>query len=194
VRSSFDGKQAKKIAHENVVLRVSPRRKALHDRGFKAQLKQAKKMKANATKADGVITVGDVVQIPLHASDQAKVDGKYLLAVVVEKLRSGQIRCACPTGVLHRPYAAHGVIPVQGASNNRKICGLEQAFLEWQGMARIKEREAARVVSAVGGQGHSVRCDCRGKCDSKRCKCVKEGVYCSSKCHRGNACCENHEA
>ena len=87
-----------------------------------------------------------------------------------------------------------GVIPVQGASNNRKICGLEQAFLEWQGMARIKEREAARVVSAVGGQGHSVRCDCRGKCDSKRCKCVKEGVYCSSKCHRGNACCENHEA
>jgi hypothetical protein len=43
VRSSFDGKQAKKIAHENVVLRVSPRRKALHDRGFKAQLKQAKK-------------------------------------------------------------------------------------------------------------------------------------------------------
>lgn len=61
-------------------------------------------------------------------------------------------------------------------------------------MTRIKEREAARVVSAVGGQGHSVRSDCRGKCDSKRCKCVKEGVYCSSKCHRGNACCENHEA
>ena len=43
VRSSFDGKQAKNIAHKNAVLRVSPRRKALHDRGFKAQLKQAKK-------------------------------------------------------------------------------------------------------------------------------------------------------
>ena len=40
---SFDGKQVKKIAHENAVLRVSPRRKALHDRGFKVQLKQAKK-------------------------------------------------------------------------------------------------------------------------------------------------------
>jgi hypothetical protein len=42
VRSLFDGKQAKKIAHKNAVLRVSPRRKALHDRGFKAQLQQAK--------------------------------------------------------------------------------------------------------------------------------------------------------
>jgi hypothetical protein len=73
-------------------------------------------MKANATKADGAITVGDVVQIPLHASDQAKVDGKYLLTVVVEELKSGQIRCACPTGVLHRPYVAHDVIPVQRAS------------------------------------------------------------------------------
>jgi hypothetical protein len=135
-------------------------------------------MKANATKADGAITVGDVVQIPLHASNQAKV---------VEELKSGQIRCACPTGLLHRPYAAYGVIPVQGASNNRKICGLEQAFLEWQESKR--ERRLA-----VGEQGHSVRCDCRGKCDSKRCKCFKEGVYCSSKCHRGNACCENHEA
>jgi hypothetical protein len=42
VRSSFDGKQAKKFAQENAVLRVSLRRKALHDRGFKAKLKQAK--------------------------------------------------------------------------------------------------------------------------------------------------------
>ena len=33
-------------------------------------------MKANATKADGAITVDGVVQIPLHASDQTKVDGK----------------------------------------------------------------------------------------------------------------------
>ena len=49
-------------------------------------------MKANATKADGAITVGDVVQIPLHASDQAKVDGKYLLAVVVEKRRNSSSR------------------------------------------------------------------------------------------------------
>ena len=87
---------------------------------------------------------------------------------------------------------AHGVIPVQGASNNRKICGFEQAFLEWQGMTRIKEREAAKAVSVVEGQGHSVQCDCRGKCDGKRCKCVKEGVYSSSKCHRGHAC-ENHK-
>ena len=76
-------------------------------------------MKADATKADGAITMGDVVQIPLHASDQAKVDGKYLLAVVVEKLKSGQIRCACPTGVLHRPYAAYGVIPVQSSRSKQ---------------------------------------------------------------------------
>jgi hypothetical protein len=33
----------------------------------------------------------------------------------------------------------------------------------------------------------------QGKCDSKRWKCVKEGVYCSSKCHSGNACCEHHK-
>jgi hypothetical protein len=41
-------------------------------------------MKANATKADGAITVGDVVQIPLHVSDQAKVDGKYLWLLLLK--------------------------------------------------------------------------------------------------------------
>ena len=161
--------------------------------GYQAQLRQAKKMKSNAHKADGNILLGDVVQVPLHTSDQTKVDGKYLLAVVVEVLTTGQLRCACSTGVLSRPYAPHSVTALKGASNDRKICGLEDAFMGWQGMQKIKEREAARAVSLVQGQGHAIRCDCKGKCANKQCKCVKNGVLCSSKCHRGNTCCENHE-
>ena len=126
VRSSFDGKQAKKIAHKNAVLRASPRRKEWHN-----WCRQ--KMKANATKADCAITVGDIFQIPLDMSDQGGQEVPTGCCCWKAKVEAGLL-------LLHESYNAQ-VICCTWASNNRKICGLEQAFLEWQWMARIKERE-----------------------------------------------------
>jgi hypothetical protein len=49
-------------------------------------------------------------------------------------------------------------------------------------------RTAAAADSVVGGQGH-VHCDCLMKCQTKRCKCKKEGRLCNSRCHNQRDCC-----
>ncbi|KAL3803498.1 hypothetical protein HJC23_014046 [Cyclotella cryptica] len=172
-------------------LQVSPNRAMLRWESLEGQQKQAKIMKKRAQGSNGEFSVGDVVQVGLHWVDQTKVDGKNLTAVVVEVLDGGNLRCACKNGVLKNTYAPHTVSMLPGPSNNRALCGLESAFEEWQGLPKITEREAARVVSAVGGQGFNVVCHCNGTCDSKRCSCKKAGVLCNSKCHAGNLKCLN---
>ncbi|KAL3783884.1 hypothetical protein HJC23_007989 [Cyclotella cryptica] len=172
-------------------LQVSPNRAMLRWDSFEGQRKQAKIMQKRAQGSDGKFTVGDVVQVGLHWVDQTKVDGKNLTAVVVEVLDGGNLRCACKNGVLKNTYTPHTVSMLPGPSNNRVLCGLDSAFKEWQGLPKITEREAARVVSAVGGQGFNIMCHCNGSCDNKRCSCKKAGVLCSSKCHAGNLKCLN---
>ena len=61
-------------------------------------------------------------------------------------------------------------------------------------MKEVSEHEALRNESLVGGQGKgTVICICKGKCDSKICKCFKNGHICSSACHRTNKKCTNHD-
>lgn len=55
---------------------------------------------------------------------------------------------------------------------------------------KLSEREAARHMSSVGGQGVT-SCGCGGRCVTKQCTCRKAGVFCNSRCHKGNTMCEN---
>ena len=75
--------------------------------------------------------MSDVVQISLVVVDQTKVDGKNIMAVVVEILKNGQIRCAHASGVLNHPYSKHSITALQGIGNNMELCGLEDIFLGW---------------------------------------------------------------
>jgi hypothetical protein len=54
----------------------------------------------------------------------------------------------------------------------------------------VDEREAARYVSSVGGQG-IVSCNCRSDCTKQSCSCKKAKRLCSSRCHRNNNKCKN---
>jgi hypothetical protein len=92
--------QASKFASDDEPLQVSPKRKALRDKAYEAQVKQAKIMKNVASKADGQISVGDIVQLGLHESDQTKVDPAHITAVVVDVTKGGQLRVAVAAGVL----------------------------------------------------------------------------------------------
>ena len=89
-----------------------------------------------------------------------KVDGKTLAGVIVT-INKDKSTCkvAVKQGLLHRAYVFHALRAVPIASNNRKVMELEDAYLHWQGLPKITEREAARFVSSVGGQG-MIKCDC----------------------------------
>ena len=48
-------------------------------------------------------------------------------------------------------------------------------------------REIARLQSITGGQG-MLRCDCKGGCKKKRCKCKQANVSCNYHCHSSLTC------
>ena len=87
-------------------------------------------------------------------------------------------------------YTRSYISPVPGVTP--EVMGLKTALESWRGMPEVGLREAMRVVSAVGGQG-VVQCACKGKCNSNKCSCFKNGRKCNSRCHKGNTDCCNHD-
>ncbi len=104
-------------------------------------------------------------------------------------------KTTCKVGVkqrlLHRAYVYHSRRVVPKASNNHKVMDLEDAFKDWEGLPKITEREAAYLVSFVGGQG-MIKCNCECDCSPNSCACKKAGRICSSCCHRNSKCCKNN--
>ena len=99
-------------------------------------------------------------------------------------------------------YIDHGVkkltsIPLisKRASSIKQLdaMDLREAYEGWRSLPRITEREAARYILSVGGQG-IIHCMCRGTCTTNACSCKKAGRLCSSRCHRNSKTCKNmHE-
>ena len=169
----------------------TPNRRQLRKRATSNQKKQAATMLKRAKIADGGgFKVGEVVQVKLHHVDTTKVDPKNITAVVVEISQYGSYKVACEHGVLKNWYEYHRLSRVTALQNNRAIHGLEDIFEFWRGAVKLSEREAARHMSSVGGQGVT-SCGCGGRCVTKQCTCRKAGVFCNSRCHKGNTMCEN---
>lgn len=170
----------------------TPRRKHLREKATSNQKKQAARMLKRAKIADGgEFNVGDVVQVKLHHVDTTKVDPKNITAVVVEiSQEHGSYRVACEHGVLKSWYVYHRLSRVSELQNNRAIHRLEDIFESWRGAVTLTEREAARHMSSVGGQGVT-SCGCGGKCVTRQCTCFRKKVFCNSRCHKGNTKCEN---
>ena len=173
---------------------VSPRRALLCEAATKNVQKKAdsitkKVLKKSPTSA---VKLGDVVLVKLDDVDRTKIDGGHLVGVIVSmnKYRS-TCHVAVKQGVLKRAYNYHRPSIVPGASNNCEVVDLEEAYTDWRSLPTITEREAARHVSSVGGQG-MVKCNCKGDCTSNACACKKANRLCSSRCHRNNKCCLNN--
>jgi len=181
------------IVNDAEIHDVSPNRQSLRKKAAENVLKRADKVKATVLKKSPslVFKCGDVVLVPLDDVDRTKVDGANLAGVVVSmsKLKS-TCRVAVKQGVLHRAYAYHALKPVPTASNNLDAMDLRDAYENWRSLPQLTEREAARFVSSVGGQG-IVHCNCRGSCLTNSCSCKKANRLCSSRCHRNSKNCKN---
>ncbi len=107
-----------------------------------------------AGKLNGDVQLGDCVQVALHDVDTTKIDGKTLSGAVVEITPVDTFRVVTCGDVLHRTYPRHTITVLRGPSNNRSLVkGLTFAYENWKTLPEITEREAARNVSLVGGQG-----------------------------------------
>jgi hypothetical protein len=176
---------------------VSPLHAGLRKRAARKLELHAKSMKAVAMKkgVGKVFEVGEVVLVPLHNFDKAKVDAQNLLGVnVLIDINRMLAWVVMKTGMLKQLYSYHKLAHVVGKGNNVEILGLQEAYLGWASMEVISEQEASRNESLVGGQGKGdVTCNCKMACNSNHCSCFRAGRICTSACHRNNAKCKNHD-
>ena len=56
----------------------------------------------------------------------------------------------------------------------------------WESDDLLTLREAARRFN--NRETEVAVCKCKSKCLTKKCKCFKEGVKCTTRCHSGNSC------
>jgi hypothetical protein len=172
---------------------VSPRHIGLCTKANANMQKKATSITAKITKKlpSLVFKLGDVVLVPHDAVDCTKVDGDNLAGVVVLINKSkSTCRVAVKEGLLHHAYVYHVLKPVPIASNNLKIMNMSEAYEDWWSLPKITEREAARFISLVGGQG-VIHCNCKASCTSNSCSCRKAGRLCTSRCHRSSKLCQN---
>ena len=137
------------------------------------------------SKKETVLKAGDLVRMNVSDVDRGKTDNPTITLIVLEvvKRKSDQpaiYRLGSKRGPLKRFWSRSCLSRVKTVS--AKVMGLEGVLLEWKGMPSVSVHEAVQIDSSVGGQG-MVRCDCQGKCDTKRCKCFKAGRKCNSRCH-----------
>jgi hypothetical protein len=181
------------VAEETEIQAISPRRHDLRNRAAANMTKRANSIRSKLLMKSPQLLIkkGDVVLVPLDDVDRTKVDGGNLCGVVVSvnKLNSS-CRVAVAQGLLHRAYAYHILKLLPTASNNIDLNNLRDAYENYRSLPRVTEREAARFVSSVGGQG-IVHCNCRTDCTKNTCSCKKANWLCSSRCHRNNNKCKN---
>jgi hypothetical protein len=149
-----------------------------------------------ASKVNGDIHLGCVVQVVFKNIDTNKVDGRNLTLVVIKKLTplsnaSSNYRLACAKGSMQNLYSRDYINVVKDVC--AKTFRLNTILSYWKGKASVTEQEAAASTSLVGGQGVK-RHRCHGTCNTKCCTCIKEGCFCSSAWYGGmHHCYTNNE-
>ena len=109
--------------------------------------------------------------------------------VVVEHVQNSY-RVANRNGVYSSLVSRANLQPVPNTTAD--LVGLANVEREWRGMPSVGIRRIAVSLSHAGGQG-LLKCACNGSCTGGRCACFKAGRLCNSRCHKGNALCENHD-
>ena len=125
---------------------------------------------------------GDNVAVPVPLVDRGRGDARNILGVIIDRREdTDQYRIAVKAGILSGMYSRNqfdlcpGRLLSTDDINTEKIVSLRSAVI---------------FQSSSGGQGFT-RCNCTGakKCTTRRCKCLKSGLQCNSRCHSSLNCC-----
>ncbi|XP_043242672.1 uncharacterized protein LOC122392160 isoform X1 [Amphibalanus amphitrite] len=154
-------------------------KRALEEREIASasQKKQANLMLARTRKAKKILSVGQNVRIGIPDVDRARTQQKNVIGVILECVGESQYIIGTTKGKLSGVYGPEAVQPCAG----HFISSSDVPDIS------ITLRECARLVSGGKGQG-MFSCKCRRGVCKGRCKCIKAGVTCISRCHKGAHC------
>ena len=148
------------------------------------QTEQAEGMLAKSAWRYGPADVGDNVRVFLAEVDRGRCEFPNVLAVIVSS-SDGLYKLATKQGYLNSFYARNQfeTLPTKYLMVADVNTGETRAL-----------RTAANEQSNGGGQGFS-KCGCNKACQNNSCKCLKNKVFCNSRCHgkAANPRCLNHD-
>ena len=163
-------------------LATFPKHRLVREKAHAAYTKNAERMIRKHAK-NVKFAVGDYGSLRIPRIDRTCTDLQRLPCVVVKVIGKAQTmyyRLRCKHGVLATCFHASDLEPFE-ASYGIPVDG-------WVWEPRISVREAARLQSPWNSFTKS-QCQCKANaCDTRRCYCRKNGIECSSHCHKGEGC------
>ena len=147
-----------------------------------SQMAQAERMVKRSKVVLGAGQVGDNVAVLIPIVDRGRGDPRNLLGVIVDLDENNMYTINVKAGILKGKFSR----------NQFDLC--PQRLLTDADVDRTRTvslRQAVSKESSSGGQGY-IRCNCAGpnRCKTNRCKCFKNKIKCSSRCH-GSLLCKN---
>jgi hypothetical protein len=125
--------------------------------------------------------VGDIVSLKVPREDRTSADNRRLFARILEEPYSHRYKVVTLSGTIKR------LIPTKELGVIDKALWPDIVIPE--GVKEVTLGLAAREASTSARVG--ISCQCKGPCNTKRCKCYKEDKRCSVHCHRDENECGN---
>jgi hypothetical protein len=144
------------------------------------------------------INIGDVVLLQVDYRERKVLDPHFLAAVVMRTFEKGGFQCAASLdGMLKGTFhiGEKACVPSTDVTALWDMAetkaALEAIALSESDMKKFCEKPkislgvAERKKMGWNASRKTGICGCKGKCDSRQCRCFKAGLNCSSKCHDG---------
>ena len=159
---------------------TSPRRQKIRHEVQKRIAVNAENMKRKYTKRKRIemhdFQIGESVSVKVPRVARSATNNRRLPCVVVGKSSGKQhnYKLVCEHGTLDRNFSASSLMPYPAHVK------IDHKALDG----------AAAKSSSLSKQ--TLSCQCRKSCNTRNCSCRKEGMLCSSHCHRGRGCSNNN--
>ena len=127
--------------------------------------------------------VGEYVGLRVDKVDRTNTDPKILPCVVIER-KEEQAKLACVFGILNQWWSLDVLIGISAVPK-------ELLEIKIDDMSEISMISASKLY--VRGAVNGVCCSCKSGCRNKQCSCRRNGIFCSTKCHKILSCCQNLE-
>ena len=125
-----------------------------------------------------IFEAGDLVSLKIPRFDRSATDNLRVICRVLGQPRVNRYQLMSEHGLLDRHFPIAELLRVPRSAEG----GLGDAIpTTAAGAPQITMRALARLVSTSVAVG--VSCNCRTKCQTKRCVCKKNGLECSVHCH-----------
>ena len=133
--------------------------------------------KYNASKRIKTVAykLGEAVTVKVPVQDRGPCDLNRIPGIIVEE-KNG----------FHKIKTQYGVLKNQYRTDELERCRSLSTDEEWGNDETITLREAARRFNRR--EGEVSVCTCKSGCGNKRCKCFKQNLKCTTRCHSGQNC------